>query len=80
MSMTSPESMSGSLQSIGSSWAQPSVPLTTEGNDTLTVPGTVQTSLRNTDSATGELTISYNPLVPVIQDLTTQQASQLRGL
>ena len=67
--MTSPESMSGSLQSVGSSWGQPTVPLATEGYDTSMVPGTMmpcQTSLRDTDSATGQMTIEYKPLVQAI--------------
>ena len=67
--MTYPESMSGSLQSVGSSWGQPTVPLATEGYDTSMVPGTMmpcQTSLRDTDSATGQMTIEYNPLVQAI--------------
>ena len=64
--MTSPESMSGSLQSVGSSWGQPAVPLATEGYGTSMVPGTMmpcQISLRDTGSATRQMTIEYKPLV-----------------
>ena len=72
--MTSPESMSGSLQSVDSSWsnvAQPIVPSTID--DTSMVPGTMvsrhQTSLLGIDIATGQMTDNQSLARPGFNDI-----------
>ena len=85
--MTSPESMSESVHSVGSSWNNvgPPIGLSTT-DDTSMVPGTMilrnQTSLLGVDVATGQMTDNLSLARPVfnnVADLANTRESQVKN-